>query len=81
MNYDGWANKETKQANYYLQNVYELYQKALDFKERSIDSDTLAYHLKDLLKNMIKEDKKSFDMIGEIDKVDFREIAKAFYDE
>ena len=42
MNYDGWANKETKQANYYLQNVYELYQKALDFKERSIDSDTLA---------------------------------------
>ena len=80
MNYNGRENEETYQASLYLQNDYELYKKALEFKERSIDSEVLSYYLRDLIRLRIREDKKMSEYIGNVDKVDFKEIARAFYD-
>lgn len=81
MNYNGWSNEETYQTSLILQNSYYLYEKAMRFKEASIDSEVLAYKLKDLVKEMLREDEKISKNIGDIDKVDFKEIAQAFYDE
>lgn len=81
MNYNGWENEETSKANFYLENDYELYRKAIEFKERNIDSDVLSYHLKDLIKMKISENETMREEIGDISKVNFKEIAKSFYND
>lgn len=82
MNYEGWENEETKQASYYFFNNYDLYNKAMDYKnERSIGPDVLAYHLKDLLRIKAREDKRVLEYIGDMDRVNFLEIAQDFYGE